>query len=119
VSRTIQQALFKRGWKANLFLLVVVGSTLFSGLYYHFIAADQYVTEFRFNLRSASNPMPVSGAAGSGGGMTMSTINPAILWDSYALVQFIKSRDLVDKLEKKNRYSGDLFQFQGRFSYSP
>jgi capsular polysaccharide transport system permease protein len=101
VSRTIQQALFKRGWKANLFLLVVVGSTLFSGLYYHFIAADQYVTEFRFNLRSASNPMPVSGAAGSGGGMTMSTINPAILWDSYALVQFIKSRDLVDKLEKK------------------
>lgn len=92
----------QRSWKRLLFLVIVLGSTLLSAIYYYLIAADQYVTEFRFNLRSASNPMSTASGMGAGAGIGgMSGMNPTVLWDSYAIVQFIESREMASMLQQK------------------
>ena len=77
------------------FVLMVALPMALGGIYYFFIAADQYVAEFRFGLRSAepvrSDPglLLQAGAAPSQIGL-----------DSYVVVQYIASRAIVDDLSK-------------------
>jgi capsular polysaccharide transport system permease protein len=80
---------------AVTFVLIVALPMALAGIYYFFIAADQYVAEFRFGLRSAE-PVRVDpglllqvGAAPSQIGL-----------DSYVVVQYIASRAIVDDLDK-------------------
>jgi capsular polysaccharide transport system permease protein len=75
------------------FLMLVVVPTALAGFYYLLIAADQYVAEFRFGLRSAEPAradntilLPVSAAP----------LQTAV--DSYAVAQYIGSRAIVDDL---------------------
>jgi capsular polysaccharide transport system permease protein len=66
-----------------------------AGYYYFCVAADQYVAEFRFALRSVE---PVRSEAGT---IFQGTIGPSQIGvDSYAVVQYIASRDIVDELGK-------------------
>lgn len=66
-----------------------------AGYYYFFVAADQYVAEFRFALRSVE---PVRSEAGT---IFQGSIAPSQIGvDSYAVVQYIASRDIVDELGK-------------------
>jgi capsular polysaccharide transport system permease protein len=76
------------------FILVVIIPTVLAGVYYLIIAADQYVAEFRFALRTAE---PVRSEANS---ILGSQLPSPIGVDSYAVVQYIGSRDIVDDVGK-------------------
>jgi capsular polysaccharide transport system permease protein len=74
--------------------VVVVVPAVIAGVYYFLIAADQYVAEFRFALRTAE---PVRAEAAT----TFGNVAPSPVGvDSYAVVQYIASRDIIDDLSK-------------------
>jgi capsular polysaccharide transport system permease protein len=77
------------------FLLVVVLPVALAGAYYFLLAADQYVAEFRFGLRSAE---PVR--ADPGAFLQQGVAPLQIGLDSYVVVQYIASRAIVDDLDK-------------------
>ena len=77
------------------FVVIVALPTVLAGVYYFFIAADQYVAEFRFALRAVE---PVHGEIG---GIFQGNVAPSPVGvDSYAVVQYIGSRDIIDDLGK-------------------
>jgi capsular polysaccharide transport system permease protein len=79
------------GWLS--FCIIVVLPVVFATAYYFLVAADQYVAEFRFSLRSAE-PMPAQIA-----GVLQADVTPApVAADSYVIVQFILSRAMIDDL---------------------
>ena len=80
---------------AVAFVLMVALSMAFAGIYYFFIASDQYVAEFRFGLRSAEPVRPDPGLFLSAG-----TAPSQIGLDSYVVVQYIASRAIVDDLSR-------------------
>jgi capsular polysaccharide transport system permease protein len=77
------------------FMLMVALPMALGGIYYFFIAADQYVAEFRFGLRSAE---PVRSDPGLG--LQAGAAPSQIGLDSYVVVQYIASRAIVDDLSK-------------------
>jgi capsular polysaccharide transport system permease protein len=86
----------RRGFplRSASFILVVIVPAVLAGVYYFLIAADQYVAEFRFALRTAE---PVRNEANSFLG---STAPSPVGVDSYAVVQYIGSRDIIDDVAK-------------------
>jgi capsular polysaccharide transport system permease protein len=76
------------------FVVIVAVPTILAGVYYFLIAADQYVAEFRFALRTVE---PVRIDPGS---ILGATAPSPIGVDSYAVVQYIGSRDILDDLGK-------------------
>ncbi len=77
------------------FLIMVALPTALAGVYYFAIAADQYVAELRFGLRSAEPVRPEPGTVFQAG------LSPTqIGLDSYVVVQYIASRAAVDDLGK-------------------
>jgi capsular polysaccharide transport system permease protein len=76
------------------FILVVIIPTVFAGVYFFGIAADQYVAEFRFALRTAE---PVRSETNS---ILGNAAPSAVGVDSYAVAQYIGSRDIVDEVGK-------------------
>ena len=75
-------------------VVVVAVPAILAGVYYFLIAADQYVAEFRFALRTVE---PVRIDAGS----ILGAAAPSPVGvDSYAVVQYIASRDILDDLGK-------------------
>jgi capsular polysaccharide transport system permease protein len=77
------------------FVVVVVGPVALAGVYLFFIAADQYIAEFRFALRSVE-PMRHEATAIFPGSAAASPIGV----DSHAIVQYLRSRDVIDDLGK-------------------
>jgi capsular polysaccharide transport system permease protein len=76
-------------------VLVVVVPTVLAGVYYFFIASDQYVAEFHFALRAVE---PVRSEIG---GIFQGNVAPSpVSVDSYAIVQYLGSRDIIDDLGK-------------------
>ena len=82
-------------WRLLSFVLLVALPTLAAAVYYFAVAADQYVAEFRFGLRSAE-PIRTGPAAFLQTGPT--PLQTAI--DSYAVAQYIGSRAVIDDLGK-------------------
>lgn len=78
------------------FLVLVVVPLAAAAVYYLFIAAGQYVVEFRFGVRSVE-PMP----SGFGGLFFGSLAASPVVSDSYAVVQYIESRAIVDDLGRR------------------
>ena len=77
------------------FVVVVLVPVAVAAAYYFLIAADQYVAEFRFALRT------VEPARAEIGGILQGNIAPSPVGvDSYAVVQYLGSRDVVDELGK-------------------
>jgi capsular polysaccharide transport system permease protein len=107
----------------RLFLLTVVIPTTAAALYYGFIAADVYVSESKFVVRSAQgsqSQMSVVGALLGGSGFTRAQE------DAYPVVDYIESRDALSQLNVDsfvtNAYSkhGDVisrFHSFGGFSF--
>jgi capsular polysaccharide transport system permease protein len=81
-------------FRSASFILVVIVPAVLAGVYYFLIAADQYVAEFRFALRTAE---PARNEANSFLG---STAPSPVGVDSYAVVQYIGSRDIIDDVAK-------------------
>jgi capsular polysaccharide transport system permease protein len=77
------------------FVLFVVLPTVVAAAYYLLIAADQYVAEFRFALRSAE---PARADAGTVWPASAAPLQSAL--DSYAVAQYIGSRAIIDDLGK-------------------
>ncbi len=76
-------------------MLVVVLPVAIAAAYYFFLAADQYVAEFRFGLRSAE-PAP----AEPGALMQQGVAPLQIGLNSYVVAQYIRSRAIVDDLDR-------------------
>jgi capsular polysaccharide transport system permease protein len=77
------------------FIVVVVMPAALAVYYYFFVAADQYVAEFRFALRAVE---PVHAEVS---GIFQGNVGPSPVGvDSYAVVQYIGSRDIIDDLGK-------------------
>ena len=77
------------------FIVVVLIPAALAAAYYFVIAADQYVAEFRFALRTAE---PVRAEIG---GILQGSVAPSPIGvDSYALVQYLGSRDVIEDLGK-------------------
>jgi capsular polysaccharide transport system permease protein len=82
-------------WRLMSFLAFVGVPVALAAFYYFYVAADQYVAEFRFALRSVE---PMRSEAGT---ILQGNVAPSpIDVDSYAVVQYIASRDIVDDLGK-------------------
>jgi capsular polysaccharide transport system permease protein len=83
---------FPLGWVAFILMVIVPG--VLAGVYYFVVAADQYVAEFRFALRTAE---PVRNEAST----ILGNAVPSLVGvDSYAVVQYIGSRDIIDDVGK-------------------
>ncbi|MBA4807185.1 chain-length determining protein [Brevundimonas sp.] len=96
--RSLPTAPERKWWqKIPLSLLIVVGApTLIAAIYYFGIASPQYVSEARFTVRSANQSQPSSiGIALQGVGLS-----PAAT-DSFAVHEFINSRDGLNYLEQR------------------
>jgi capsular polysaccharide transport system permease protein len=89
----------RRRWLTRLsFLFLVVIPTALTALYFFHFAADRYAVEAKFAVRSPSSTVPSGDLLSM---MTTMTSAGSTMSDSYMLVDFIESRDLVDQLEDK------------------
>jgi capsular polysaccharide transport system permease protein len=93
-------------------LLCILLPTVLASLYYVFIAADQYVSEARFSVRS--NDTQAADTLGMITGLPRATV----VSDSYIVSDFIYSREMVEELEKRlplrDIYSTSLADFLTR-----
>lgn len=80
-----------------LLAIIVVIPTLIATLYFTCIAADQYASETRFLVRS-----PQRASSGLISGFLQSTGFVRAQDDSYAVTDFIKSRDAVARLAERH-----------------
>ena len=83
-------------WRKPLMLLLKLSPTIVVGLYMAFVAADRYVSEAAFVVRSASKP---TGASAFGARLQMSGI--ARNDDAYSVNEFLVSRDAVTQLQTR------------------
>lgn len=87
---------FRQRILAGSFVLFVVIPSLLGAFYFAFLASDRYVASAGFAVRgmdaSASTDILSSFTGIAGSGSTLS--------DSYILLNFLESRDLVEKLEQ-------------------
>jgi len=82
----------RAGKRCLSFVSLVALPVITAAIYYFFIAADQYVAEFRFSLRSAEPGRPAAS-------LLQESIAPSLIGsDSYIVVQYIASRAIVDDL---------------------
>src|SRR5690606_20345526 len=87
----------KRGGILLSFILLVIVPTILGGIYYGFIASDQYVTEVRFAVRGADrfgNPQSGGMSAAIPGGNSTGS-------DGQVVAKFLESRQIVENLESK------------------
>lgn len=98
------------GWTWISFIAVVLVPALIGALYFFFVASDQYQSEMRFGIRSATPVLQDNGLLRGLGVADQSAM------DASAVVQFIQSRELIDNLQKEidirkiySRSSIDMF----------
>ena len=102
------------------FVACVVLPTLIAGIYYTFIAANQYVAEFRFSVTdNSSSSVPtstsssVSGLTSLLGGVTTSSSQ------NYLVSDFLTSRQAVEELQRRvdlrKLYSRPIADWWSRF----
>lgn len=80
--------------RAFAFFVVVLLPTILAGLYYFAIAADQYVAEFRFSLRTAERPRTEAISLLDG------NVQPPAILESQIVAQYIASRAMIEEVEK-------------------
>jgi capsular polysaccharide transport system permease protein len=87
----------RRRWTIASFFLFVLAPLAVAIYYYTTIAADRYAVETKFAIRTASGSAPTDflGIVSSVSSTTSTTT------DSYIIVDFIESRDLIDRLNAR------------------
>ena len=83
-------------WRKPLIFLLKLSPTIVIGLYLGFFAADRYVSEAAFVVRSATKP---TGGAGFGAILQLTGI--ARNNDTYSVNEFLVSRDAVAQLQTR------------------
>lgn len=87
----------RRRWTLVSFLFLVLAPMAAVVYYYVAVAADRYAVETKFAIRSVSGSSPTDFL---GIVSTVSTATSTIT-DSYIVVDFIESRDLIDRLNER------------------
>lgn len=85
----------RKPWLAVSLLLAVLLPTLVAAVYYLAVAADRYVSEARFAVRS--NEAQMADALGMITGLPASTV----VSDSYIVSDYVRSREMVEELERR------------------
>lgn len=80
-------------------LIIVVIPTLLTALFYIFIATNQYSTISQLSIRTASGTTSSLGSSSMLGGM--SAFPGTEILDSFVVLDYINSRDMIAELEKK------------------
>lgn len=70
-------------------------------LYLFFIASDQYVSEARFGLRAGSQMQQASANRDGHSSMGSGAMATELFVDSFAVVDYVKSRQIVQELDKE------------------
>ncbi|KCV60933.1 polysaccharide export inner-membrane protein, BexC/CtrB/KpsE family [Bordetella bronchiseptica 99-R-0433] len=70
-------------------------------LYLFFIASDQYVSEARFGLRAGSQMQQASANRDGHSSMGTGAMATELFVDSFAVVDYVKSRQIVQELDKE------------------
>jgi capsular polysaccharide transport system permease protein len=85
----------KRGWKMLTGIFTCFLPTVIAVLYFALMASDQYVTELRFAVRSNETQQldPLGMLTGLPSGNTLGA-------DSYIVVNFLQSREIVEAVNK-------------------
>ena len=95
------------------FILVFVAPTLAAIFYFGFYAADQYVAQAEFSVSAGESPMRDGIASLTG------VPSALILQDTQIILNFLHSREMVDKLEERVKlrslYSTDKADLFTRF----
>lgn len=86
----------RRKWLKLSFMLFVVLPTLFGTIYTSLIASDRYVTTTGFAVRT----MKSSGSPDFLGAFTGLAAGGSTTADAYMILEFMKSRDLLDRLQQ-------------------
>lgn len=81
------------------FVVLVIVPTVLTALFYIFLATDQYSSLSYFSVRSPSGGSSSSSILGVVAGISGSTTSESA--DSYVILDFINSRDLVEDLEQR------------------
>lgn len=104
----------KTPWFLISMLLCIALPTFIAGVYYYLIAADRYVADARFAVRT--NEQPAFDALGMLAGMPSSQS----VSDSYMVADYITSREMVRTLEQqvslRSIYSDDRADFLTRLN---
>ena len=100
------------------FLIIVGLPTLISSIYFGFFASDLYVSETRFSVRTSG------GAAPTGiGALLSSTGISGGSQDSLIVADYIRSQEIVNKLDEKldlkGHYSADTLDIISRLEKAP
>jgi capsular polysaccharide transport system permease protein len=94
--------------------LCVALPTFLASIYYGFIASNQYVSEFRFSVRAGDGRAPDGAYAAS----ASSASQMRALYDNFIVVNYVRSRQAVDALERdvglRRVYSSDHADFWAR-----
>jgi capsular polysaccharide transport system permease protein len=85
-------------WLLVSVLAGILLPTLLAGIYYFVIAADQYVSEARFAVRS--NEAQGADVLGMLSGMPRATV----VSDSYIVADYVRSAEMVAELERRIRF---------------
>ncbi|HHN72797.1 MAG TPA: hypothetical protein ENK13_01780, partial [Thermopetrobacter sp.] len=87
----------RRKWANRLsYLLFVVIPTVVVGLYYAFVAADQYKVETRFAVRSTTPGFSDNLLSSLGLGVSGTSSS-----DAYIVLEYIKSREILQRIDKR------------------
>ena len=110
---------FKSYFQNKLFVYLVLIPTLFSVIYFSFIASDIYVSESRFIVRSPSKDSIASMSGGFSGVIGKMGLNNSEN-DSFTAENYIQSRDalgvLNEKFQLKDAYSQGSIDRLHRFA---
>jgi BexC/CtrB/KpsE family polysaccharide export inner-membrane protein len=80
------------------FVLMVVLPTLLMAAYFFLIASDRYVAETRLSVRAASDQKQQLGETLGALGKFLPSAKTASLQDAYMIVNYIKSRPIIDDI---------------------
>jgi capsular polysaccharide transport system permease protein len=116
----------KRGRKRSYptiisFFVFVVFPVVIAAIYYTFIAANQYVAEFRFSVTdTSSTSVPSSSSLGGISSLLGSAVTSSS--QNYMVTDFLTSRQAVDELQKKinvtSLYARPIADWWARFDAS-
>jgi len=91
----------RKRWRIIIgsFFVAVVLPTLTIATYFGFFAADQYAAETRFAVRSATTAQAPNDLLG-----LISVAPAATVADAYVLIDFVRSRQILDRLQTESDY---------------
>ena len=81
------------------FLAIVVLPTLVASIYYIAIAANQYVSEFKFSIRMQDQSMIFANGQGSNTSNSVDALQ--MMADNFVIIDYLRSRTALDELSKR------------------